>query len=590
MGGNWWSRFSLIVLTVLVAVYTLLPNFIGESAEERNQRKTQSLDGAAEQVEEAEVEQTWWEAMLPNTRLNLGLDLQGGIDLTLDVEIEEAVLSTVSRDVQTVTDSAEREGVALAAVRRVRGEPVLEVRLGDGTTLDAVRDFFRMRFSGYEYETTVTDDAGAEWHRFAVTEQEQEEIARRALEQAVETLRTRVDATGVKEPSIVQKGDRRINVQLPGMVNLQDAVAALGTTAVLEFYLVDEDFEDAALERALQAAKDTLDEETFNDDDALNDWLVTTHRIGENNRVLWEYTEGQEGGDVRAIPYVLKDRVILTGDDVNDAQVAMDQFNQPYTALEFKPRGGQIFAEVTGENVGKRFAIVLDRKVRSAPVIREKIGGGRASIEMGQGGFDQGMRDAQTLALVLRTGALPAPVTLAEVRTVGASLGHDAIEAGFEATLIGGILVLLGMAVYYRMGGLIADAALVLNVLFVLALLAGFGATLTLPGIAGIALTVGMAVDANIIIYERIREELRLGKSTRSAVDAGYEFALSAVLDANITTAIAGIVLYSYGTGPIKGFAVTLLIGIITTLFTALFVSRTFIDLAARKSNSSLVY
>jgi len=262
----------------------------------------------------------------------------------------------------------------------------------------------------------------------------------------------------------------------------------------------------------------------------------------------------------------------------------------PNVSMEFKPKGARIFGDVTGDNVGKRFAIVLDRKVRSAPVINERIGGGRAQISMGSGGYDQARVDSQTLALVLRTGALPAPVSIGEVRTVGAQLGEDAIKAGSRATVIGMFIVLMAMLVYYRKPGVVASGALVLNVFFVLAMLAAFGATLTLPGIAGIALTVGMAVDANIIIYERIREELSVGKNARSAVDAGYEHALSAVLDANITTGIAGVVLYSYGSGPIKGFAVTLLVGIATTLFTAIFVSRTFMDFAVRKSSARLVF
>ena len=280
--------------------------------------------------------------------------------------------------------------------------------------------------------------------------------------------------------------------------------------------------------------------------------------------------------------------MILTGDDINDASVQWNQMGDSYVALEFKPAGGRKFAQITGDNVGKRFAIVLDRQARSAPVIREKIGGGRASIEMGAGDPYQIQQDATILSLVLRTGALPAPVSIGEVRQVGAQLGADSIAAGVRATMVGGLLVVFFMFLYYRALGVVANIALGLNVACIMALLASMGATLTLPGIAGIALTVGMAVDANIIIFERIREELRLGKTARSAVDSGFDNALSAVVDANITTAIAGVVLYSYGTGPIKGFAVTLLVGIGTTLFTAVFVSRTLMDLIVRRSTTQL--
>ena len=277
---------------------------------------------------------------------------------------------------------------------------------------------------------------------------------------------------------------------------------------------------------------------------------------------------------------------MLTGNDVNNARVGWDQNNQPYVSMEFKPRGSQTFCEVTTANVQKQFAIILDDTIRSIPQIREPICGGAASIEMGAS--VNPLKEAQTLALVLRTVALGAPVVLAQVRQVGASLGQESIQKGSIATVVGGIIVLLFMIGWYRSAGMIANIALIVNVLLVLSCLALFGATLTLPGIAGIALTIGMAVDANIIIYERIREELRLGVHPRKAVDVGFDKAVVAVLDANITTAIAGVVLFSYGTGPIKGFAVTLLIGIVTTLVTALFVTRTLLELITRSSAARL--
>jgi preprotein translocase subunit SecD len=266
--------------------------------------------------------------------------------------------------------------------------------------------------------------------------------------------------------------------------------------------------------------------------------------------------------------------------------VNWDQQQQPYVALGFKSRGAQVFCQVTTDNVGKRFAIILDEEIRSTPVIRDRICGGNASIEMGAS--MNALQDANTLSLVLRTGSLNAPVSVGEVRVMGATLGRDAIRQGTVAAIIGACLVFIYMALWYRLSGIIANIALGMNVLVMMAILAMFGATLTLPGIAGIALTVGMAVDANIIIYERIREELRLGVHARKAVDAGFEKAFSAIMDSNITTAIAGVVLYSYGTGPIKGFAVAMNIGIVTTLITALFVSRTLMELITRSSQARL--
>ncbi|HJN73215.1 MAG TPA: protein translocase subunit SecD [Myxococcota bacterium] len=585
MGGSWWIRMGVIILALLGSIYSLLPTFL-QDADQAAADAAQSFDeGTSEEVEE-----TGWRALLPDTVLVLGLDLQGGIDLTLDVDVDEAILATVSRDVQSVWDVAEREGLEIEDVRRVRGEPELEVMVSEenlATLQDLMSTRFRTTRGLPQYKYSVSQETGA--HTFRLTDERADEIKNQALEQALETLRNRVNETGVKEPSIVRKGDRRINVQLPGVADLDMAKQAIGTTAKLEFFMVDEDFEQAALEDAVLDAQDAMTEEDFLDDELLNEWLSVSGRIGRNNRVLWEYEEDQEGNLVRSRPLVLLDRVELEGDDVNDAQTGWDQFNRPVVLLQFKPAGAQRFGDLTGDNVGKRFAIVLDRKVRSAPTINERIGGGRAQISMGASG-GSAQDDARVLAMVLRTGALPAPVSMGDVRLVGPQLGQDSIEAGRNATLIGGLLVIFAMLFYYRKPGIVANMALILNVFFVMAMLAAFGATLTLPGIAGIVLTVGMAVDANIIIYERIREELAVGKNARSAVDAGYQHALSAVLDANITTGIAGVVLYSYGTGPIKGFAVTLLIGILTTLFTAIFVSRTFMDFVVRKSTAKLAF
>jgi len=540
-----------------------------------------------------EVEQTWWEGLLPSTRLNLGLDLQGGIDLTLDVDLDEAVLSAVARDVLPLKGTSEDEGIIISDIRRERGMPVLLVTLPAETELSDFRSAVMSKYRDYTYEGV---DDGV--HRFALTDSARGDIETGAIEQAVEMLRSRVDETGVKEPQIVRKGDSRINVQLPGVSDASQAVDVLGTTALLEFFMVDEDFQAAALDAAIESAQTEMSPEEFVNDELLNYWLQDNAKIGPKNVVMWQYAQelselggaGLDRGDRFAKPYILHSEVILTGDDVNDAQTSFDQRNQPVVSLEFKPQGSKVFARVTTEYVDKRFAIVLDGELQSAPVINEPITGGRAQISMGTGGFEQKQADSQKLSLVLRTGALPAPITVGEVRVVGASLGEDAITAGSEAVVIGGLLVVVFMLFYYRKPGVVATVGLSLNVFFVLALLALFDATLTLPGIAGIALTVGMAVDANIIIYERIREELKLGRNPRKAVEAGYAHALSAVLDANITTGIAGVVLYSYGTGPIKGFAVTLLIGILTTLFTAIFVSRTLMDFLVRKSTARLAF
>lgn len=567
------ARLALIVGAILASAWLLTPTFAGKDVQDR-------LEAAAERArlgEDAPPPATpdpWWVSWLPNKKVNLGLDLQGGIDLTLDVDTEEAVLSTVQRDVISVKQVAERDGVKLADVRRDRRSPSLLLSPGEGAGLEQVQEMMRKSFSAYGYVHSRTDE-GHDWLVFEMKEENQKAVATRAVEQALETIRNRIDETGVKEPSITMKGERGIDVQLPGETDVEQAVAAVGTTARLEFMLVDEDADMNKVSAGIEAGRAAMAPADFAEDRPLSEWLQDNGHLPVGRRLMWEYDDG----DVRAQPYVVKDEVMLSGDDVNDAQTQLNsQTGEWYVQLEFKPRGGQIFADVTGKNVGKRFAIVLDDRIRSAPQIRERIAG-TASITMGASNLDQQAKEAGMLALVLRSGALPAPVSVGEVRTIGASLGAQAIEEGVMAALIGSILVFLYAAIYYRRSGIVADITLLLNAVFVVALLALAGATLTLPGICGIALTIGMAVDANIIIFERIREELRAGKNVRTAIDAGFDRAVVAVVDSNVTTLLAGVVLYSYGSGPIRGFAVTLMIGILTTLFTGVFVSRALIEL-----------
>jgi preprotein translocase subunit SecD len=548
-----------------------------EREEASDEQQVEAEDG--EEAEAPSRVPTWVLGLLPNTRMNLGLDLQGGIDLTLQVELDEAVLSQVSRDLTYLKEQAAREGITITTARDDKADPIM--RIGSPDALSDLEKWFARGMPDYQY--LETPQSGV--HVFGMRETRQEQVMDSAVEQVLETLRKRIDATGVKEPSIVKKGGGRINVQLPGMVDLQQAVDAIGTTAVLEFRLVDEEFDEAELQRMVAAAEDALPPEQYFHDPSVNEWLWSTKRLSEERLVMWEYEDTPEGHQ-RLYSFPLMDNVILTGNDVNNAGVAFDRNNLPYVALEFKPKGSRVFCTVTGEHVKDRFAIILDGEVKSAPQIRERICGGRASIELGSS-LDA-LMEAETLALVLRTGSLNAPVSVGEVRQVGSTLGKDAINAGAYATLIGSILVLVFMSLWYRTAGILANMALGLNVLLVFSVLSLFGATLTLPGIAGVALTIGMAVDANIIIYERIREELKLGQHARKAVETGFEKGVVAVLDANVTTAIAGVVLFSYGTGPIKGFAVTLLIGIATTLTTALFVNRTFMELATRSSTARL--
>jgi preprotein translocase subunit SecD len=366
------------------------------------------------------------------------------------------------------------------------------------------------------------------------------------MDQAIKTIRNRIDQFGVAEPDIRRQQGNRIQVQLPGLQDPERAINLVGQTAHLEFKMVDDSADmDKAVSGILPPGRELST-------------LVTTHA----------------GGGQTEAPIVLRKDAVLTGEYITDARVQLDQWNQPYVAISFNARGGTIFANLTAENVNKRMAIVLDGKVYSAPVIQEKITGGKASIT---GNFTK--EEARDLAVVLRAGSLPAPVVILEQRTVGPSLGQESIDNGIMAALVGLGLVLAFMVVYYGFAGLVADMVLCLNIMLIMSGLALFGATLTLPGIAGIILTIGMAVDANVIIFERIREELRRGLTVRAAIDEGYSRATLTILDANVTTIIAAIILYQFGTGPVRGFAVTLTLGIISSMFTAIFVSRILFDL-----------
>jgi preprotein translocase subunit SecD len=376
---------------------------------------------------------------------------------------------------------------------------------------------------------------------------EAEQIKKLAVDQALETIRNRIDQFGVSEPDIRIQGENRLLIQLPGINDTQRAKELIGRTALLEFKLLDEAHDvDTALKGEVPAGSE----------------------------ILYEVKEDPATRRTTKIPFLVKKRAALTGAYLTDAKVQIDsQYNEPYVSLTFDKKGARLFEKITEENVKKRLAIVLDQKVYSAPVIQEKIGGGQARIT---GSFSTD--EAKDLAIVLRAGALPAPVTIIEERTVGPSLGTDSIRMGLMSMLVGGILVVVFMIIYYKLSGVIADFALLLNIVLIAAGLAGFQATLTLPGIAGIILTIGMAVDANVLIYERIREELALGKTPRAAVDAGYERAALTILDANVTTLIAALVLFQFGTGPVKGFAVTLSLGVVASVFTALIVSRLIFD------------
>ncbi len=487
----------------------------------------------------------WWGKILPTEKIHLGLDLQGGMHLVLEVEAEKAVESNIERVVEELKHDLRKNRFRYQDLKRVGTDAISLTLLREKDRKPFV-EMFEANYPDFEIKE-VSGEPGKPSFRLVLRPKAKEHIMKMAVEQALETIRNRVDQFGVSEPDIRPQGKNRILIQLPGIKDPERAKRLIGKTALLEFKLVDEDH---SVEEALKG------------------------NIPPGDEILYKVVYDPKTGRVRKIPYLLKKRALLTGQYITDARVQIDrQYNEPYVTLSFDRRGAKLFEKITGENIKKRLAIVLDNKVNSAPVIQDKISGGRAQIT---GNFT--MEEARDLAIVLRAGALPAPVKILEERTVGPSLGKDSIHKGLVSMLVGGLVVIVFMAIYYSLSGVIADVALLLNILFIMAGLAFFGATLTLPGIAGIILTIGMSVDANVLIFERIREESRLGKTPRAAIDAGYSKALVTILDANITTLIAALVLFQFGTGPVRGFAVTLSIGIISSLFTAIFVTRVIFD------------
>jgi preprotein translocase subunit SecD len=497
-----------------------------------------------------------WSAYPLGEKLNLGLDLQGGIHLVLQVQSEDAVRSETTKDMDRALQELRDDGLGgvegsqtSSTVFEVTGAPVDR----DGEVDEIVDDYL----------------PGWNWQRrderlvFTMQPQNVAEIRNLAVKQALETIRNRVDAFGVAEPVIQRQGlegSDRLVVQLPGVDDPERVKRLIKNTAFLEWRLVDYPPGGGGVQSREQ---------------------LEAHyggRLPDDVEVMTGPLTDASGAEVGTQYYAVASRPVLTGRDLKTARPGLGQFNQPVVNFFLTHEGGEIFSQVTGDNVGKGLAIILDGTVVTAPNIKSQIG----DTGLIEGSFTR--QEVEDLSTVLRSGALPAGITYLEERTVGPSLGHDSIDRGLRAGALGLLLVVLAMLIVYKGTGINAVLALALNMVLIFGALAYFGATLTLPGIAGIVLTIGMAVDANVLIFERIREELRHGRTVKSAVEAGFGKALSSVLDANVTTLIAALFLFQFGTGPIRGFAVTLSIGILASLFTAIFVSRWLFDALLSRS------
>jgi preprotein translocase subunit SecD len=482
-------------------------------------------------------------------KIELGLDLQGGTHLLLEVKLEEAVKTALKRRGDDLKRELQTNKLDLASITQQKDGSLL-VTLKNAEERTPFLDLTSRVFPDLTLSTA--ESAAGPAYTLNFTPREVLQVQNNAMDQALETIRNRIDQLGVRETTIAKEGDRDILVQLPGIQDPERAKELIGKTAVLEFKIVDD-------KRSLADAQ--------RDGPPPGDEIL--------------YGSPQAGGSQ---PYLVEEPVLMTGDVVTDARVRPGgRLEGPYVTVDLDRRGTDVFGALTAENVGRRLAIILDHTVYSAPVIKEPIQGGHVQIT---GNFS--FEEAHELAIVLRSGALPAPVEIIEERTVGPSLGRDSIRQGEFSFVVGALAVLAFMAFYYSGAGVLADFGLSLNILLLVCVMAALDATLTLPGIAGIVLTLGMSVDANVLVNERMREELRSGKSPREAVKAGYERAWNAIRDSNISTGVAGVILFEFGTGPVKGFAVTLCVGVITGLFSCFVVTRAWYDykISVRRLNA----
>ena len=525
-----WNKILIAVVCALGVLYAT-PNFLDEDL--------------------FESMPSW----LPGKQINLGLDLRGGAHLLLKVEIDTVVkerLESMKDTTRQMMRPLRKSGIFYSTLKVERNSVVL--RLKNSAHIDEIKEELEAQFQATglsplgtpEQEVEITNEPSGAF-RLTLTEEAIRGISNRAVQQSIEIVRRRIDEDGTKEPVIQQQGRTRILVQVPGEEDPEEIKRKIGKVAKMTFHLVDQSTDSARG----------------------SSMFLPTDDIGSDGKPIKMRVERQ---------------VRVSGEHLVDAQPSFDQNNGPAVSFRFDAVGGKKFGEATSKNVGRLLAIVLDAQIISAPRIQSAIVGGSGIIT---GSFS--IRETNDLALLLRAGALPAPLTILEERTVGPGLGRDSIEAGKIASIIGMILVLVYMIASYGLFGILANVALFFNIALIMALLSAIQATLTLPGIAGIVLTIGMAVDANVLIFERIREEVRNGRTPISAVDSGYRRALTTIIDANVTTLIAAVLLYAFGTGPIKGFAVTLSIGLMTSMFTAVMVTRLFIVLWLRRTRPQVL-
>ncbi len=560
MKTSWWVRFSVLLVLVAASVIVLLPTVM--KFDENGSYPVKS-------------------------KINLGLDLQGGLYMVLGIDFKKVYrdeVQTYARKIEALLKDQEI-GMAIGDLDASDvQDPKQSFTLNKATDVEAAKKKIKEIFGN---TIRITGEEGARL-QIGLAHAIKTQIEEQSVGKSIEVIRNRIDEFGVTEPEIIAQGVDRIVIQLPGVRDIERAKELIGKTAKLEFKIVNDTVPPQTLQAWMEKAKAAGI--VYKKGERFSDYLKKMNELlakdlPEGHELAFEKSKTDD--ESLNIPFVIEATPRITGDDLADARVQIDpQKNEPYVSMEFKTSGAKRFEDTTGANIGRRMAVVLDGNVYSAPMIQAKIAGGNAQITLGGGAnFNKTMSEARDLALILRAGALPVQLDFLEQRTVGPNLGNDSIEKAKIASFIGCGLVFLFAILYYKFSGVIAIVTLLLNVLFTVAVLVAIDATLTLPGIAGIALTVGMAVDTNIIIFEKIRDEIRKGVSNFKAYELGYNSALWTILDAHITQAAAGFCLLNFGTGPIRGFAITLLIGIAVTVYTAYYVSKILFELYMDKTD-----
>jgi len=514
---------------------------------------------------------TWWKKYLAPQGLKLGLDLQGGMHLVLKVDLKKAIENALDFASIDFKEALLAKQISVVKTKAPQAGTVIFTLPNKGT-LTTVKELLKEEKSS-NLEIEIKEEDGSFPRLVLHLKQERIDfIKKNAVNQSLEIIRNRIDQFGVAEPVIIRQGEDEIVVQLPGVKDASRALSLIGQTAQLEFKMVADNNGGLDLNALINQAISSGKWQRGQNLKQLN--MALSQQLPPETQIYFETNKDPQTKIKTDSPLLIQNQVMMSGDMVADAQVRVGgTFNEPYVTLDLTDHGGKVFGQVTEKNVNKRFAIILDGNVKSAPVIREKIMGGSAQIS---GNF--AYEEAADLAIVLRIGALPAPVEIIQNLTVGASLGRDSIEKGIASGLFGTALVIIFMFIYYRGSGGIACLTMILNILLIFAGLAFMNGTLTMPGIAGIILSIGMAVDSNVLIFERMREEFALGKSLRSGIEAGYSHAFWTIVDSHVTTLITAVALFLFGTGPIKGFAVTLSFGVTFNLFTTLFGSKLIYD------------